>query len=307
MKTDRKQHKHQLETNWLANFLGEQIESVKPIGVQVGIVAGVILVAFVGYQLWSSTSQQSQTEAWQAYLRATAGTADVEPDVLNTVSSQHKGTMAAAWAKLRLADDKLNSGVAKLLGDELASGPNPSAAAADFSDARDLYQEVADSETAQSSDLIQQRATLGLARAYESMGDGTSLEKARELYKKITTAFPDGLYAQEAERRLEDLQRDSTKRFYDKLTAYEPPQATGPGTPGVRPSDEFHFPAPGSGPGTILPKGTGGEDSSDKTSDEPKQTEDGDAAKTNKTSEPADEKKPAESDAKSDAPPKDSP
>jgi hypothetical protein len=85
--------------------------------------------------------------------------------------------------------------------------------------------------------LMEQRATLGLARVYESL---VKLDKAKEEYQRLKDKWPNGLYASVAAQRLEDLNQLATKEFYDWFAEYEPksPAAGGLGTPGIKPPFE---------------------------------------------------------------------
>jgi hypothetical protein len=86
-----------------------------------------------------------------------------------------------------------------------------------------------------------QRATFGLARAYEALA-GTrqsqgELDKATEVYQELLQEWPDGPYGQLAAERLEDLNRRETRALYDKFAEFDPRPALPdvPGLPGTRP------------------------------------------------------------------------
>lgn len=236
MKTEHKRH---LETNWLADQLGKQIELVKPYGTHIAVGAAIVVALIVGYQWFSATNTATEGEAWFAYMKALNASAEPKPDDLSLVYETHKSTMAAAWAKLMLADSKLDSGNQHLFGDRFDSPPDRAKANADFAEARDLYRELLKDNQVQNSPMLMQRATLGLAQVYESRNE---LNKARDNYKKLLKDWPDGLYQSVAEKRLASLERESTKQFYDKLARYEPkiPEPSGPGVPGKKP--EFKLP-----------------------------------------------------------------
>ncbi|MFH1264987.1 MAG: hypothetical protein ABIK89_04625, partial [Planctomycetota bacterium] len=80
--------------------------------------------------------------------------------------------------------------------------------------------------------MLQQRASYGLARAYESLaGTQGGLDKAITTYEELVAKWPQGAYCALAMRRLEELERLDTKDFYDKFAKFEPrpPLAGGPG------------------------------------------------------------------------------
>jgi len=145
---------------------------------------------------------------------------------------------------------------------------------------------------------VRERATFGLARAYESLA-GTrqsqgELDKAMESYEAVVTEWPNGAYAEMAARRLEDLRQEETKSLYDKFAQFEPKPALPdvPGLPGERPSfDLDSLPEDGTLPGlpdSLMPGGA----------DEPTTT-------TEDDSPPADDgtTSPTDSDAPSPAEP----
>ena len=84
--------------------------------------------------------------------------------------------------------------------------------------------------------MLLQRATFGLARAHEAIGQGRWPKPARNIARS-PSKWPDSPYAAPAEARAKDLDRPATKTFYDWFAKYEPPRpmAKEPGTPGVRP------------------------------------------------------------------------
>ncbi|MFH1922126.1 MAG: hypothetical protein ABIP48_19860 [Planctomycetota bacterium] len=87
--------------------------------------------------------------------------------------------------------------------------------------------------------MLQQRASYGLARAYESLaGTQGGLDKAIKTYEELVAKWPQGAYCELATRRLEELERLDTKDFYDKFAKFEPrpPLADGPGGLGQGPA-----------------------------------------------------------------------
>src|SRR5690606_17554810 len=83
--------------------------------------------------------------------------------------------------------------------------------------AREAYQVIVGERGA--SDVARQRATHGLARTLEALNE---LDEARETYQKLVTNWPQGPYADEARNRIKDLERRSTKEFYDWFAMQDP-------------------------------------------------------------------------------------
>jgi hypothetical protein len=66
---------------------------------------------------------------------------------------------------------------------------------------------------------ILHRATFGMARTKETKGE---LEAAANLYREVTTKWPDGVYSQAAAQRLKDIESSGTKEFYDRFAKFDP-------------------------------------------------------------------------------------
>ena len=84
------------------------------------------------------------------------------------------------------------------------------------------------------------------------------LDKAIQAYEEVVRKWPDGAYASTASRRLEDLNREETKAFYDKFAAFDPQPAPsgGPSVPGSPPSfDSESLPSEASFPDLLGSQG----------------------------------------------------
>jgi tetratricopeptide (TPR) repeat protein len=179
-----------------------------------------------------------------------------------------------------LADTQLAKGVEALFKDRAAARKA-------LEESIDDYRAVL--QAAPPGSLLAERATFGLASAYESKDE---LDNARQHYRELLDRWPDGAFSGLAKDRLADLDRKTTKEFYDWFARQspkpEPPQ--GPGVPGEKPPFDLskvpdHIFEPGTGFDIKKPGGASEpEAESDERSDGPK-TE----------SEPADKKSGDES------------
>lgn len=254
MKTERR---HELETNVLASSLAQGAERVKPYGR--GVLAAIIAAIVIVLSWWYISVQNAaqSTVAWNEYIQAvSAGTR--EEKMLEDIAQQNAGSMVANWARLTLADWKLDAGSTALLTDRAAAKEQLLAASETFR----ALQSVNNAS-------IQERAGFGLARAYEAMGE---LEKARGAYSDLAEKFPEGPFAAAAKNRAAKLEQHGTKAFYDWLASYEPPAPLSgePGTPGARPdflkepdAGTLNVPSSLSDPAMKLP-GLGDEPAADK-------------------------------------------
>lgn len=228
MKTERR---HELAKNDLANWLGEQIEALRPYSgaISASVLAAAVLIfaAVLFYQKHQATSSQ----AWEDYFSALE-----QPDTnkgfeqLERMADDYPAdSPAALWSRLSLADTQLAKGVDELFKDRTAARKA-------IDDAIDHYRAVI--EKAPGDSLLAERATLGLAEAFESKND---LDQAREQYRAVLAKWPNGAFSSMAKSRLDDLDRKPTKDFYDwfakQAPVNKPPK--GSGTPGEKPPFEL--------------------------------------------------------------------
>src|SRR5690606_23613662 len=198
MKTERR---HELQTNALADALGQAVDRVKPFSQMIlgAVLAAVIIFGVVKYL--SVRSQEDTVDAWNLYLQGVASQQDGVKQ-LESVVNQYPDTAAAPWAHVQLADRALAQGIEQLFQNRADANEN-------LRKAEQHYQSV---KQMASDPLLLERATLGLARVYESQ---VQLDKARQQYQEMLSRWPEGAYAKIAQQRLDDLEQTSTKEFYD--------------------------------------------------------------------------------------------
>lgn len=212
MKAKRRQ---ELQTNWLADHVGIQLEAVKPY--VTWIVGGLIAVVLLMVVVSMRRSRQEETAAvgWQQFNEAstsgfTAVTRDEAPEVLaslkqlQSLADEHRGTALALYAELAMADIHLRSGQQQF-------STNNVSAKQQLKEAAKHYEAVA---TASDEVSLANRATFGLAKSYEWLYE---FDKAKEHYAKV-----EGPYGAQAQDRLRDLERPSTRDFYSKFAKWKP-------------------------------------------------------------------------------------
>ena len=212
MKSERR---HELQHNQLADALGQTAGRVKP---YLRLVGGlVVLFAVVGIAYAYITGKEGQRAAtgWDEYFEA-VNSGDREH--LTSISERFAGTSVAPWARIVAADMALMEGCGTLFKNK--------------ANARDLLRQAVDSYQTVLNDprdeMLRQRALFGLGRAHESLATLDDLNKAREDYKKLVKGWPEGVYTPVAKARLADLDKNSTKEFYDWFAKYEPVTAAPP-------------------------------------------------------------------------------
>jgi tetratricopeptide (TPR) repeat protein len=226
MKTERR---HELATNVLADWLGEKIEALRPYSAAVSVTALLaVVVVFAGILLYQKR-QASTAAAWSAYFSAIESQSpDDASDKLEAVAVDHPGSPAGLWSRLSLADTHLANGVEDLFKDR-------SAARKALDQAQQAYQAVLDEAPPDS--LLAERATFGLAETYESKNE---LEPARKHYQALLERWPNGAFSALAKARVDDLERKSTKDFYDWFAKQSTQTKPKPlGGPGEKPAFDF--------------------------------------------------------------------
>jgi len=203
MKSDRR---HELEQNELAQWLADWGERIKPY--QNYILGGVVLIAaaFVAYSIWARSERQRNVAAWEQYYSALDTRS---PGEMEDLIEAYPGTPTANWAAAVAADLRLANACNLLFSDKASANQN-------LREAVDLYLTVLD----ESDDPeLRERATFGLARAYEAQ---TNLDKAAEHYETVIDRWPQGAYAVVARDRLLALEKKSVRELYDKFANWEP-------------------------------------------------------------------------------------
>lgn len=223
MKTQRR---HELATNVLADWLGEKIEALKPYSAAVSVTTLLVVVVIFASVMLYQRREASTAQAWSDYFAAIENQSpDEATDKLEAVAIDHPRSAAGLWSRLSLADTHLANGVEDLFKDRASARKA-------LDRAIDDYQAVV--EQAPRDSLLAERATFGLAEAYESKNE---LEDARKQYRTLLEGWPNGAFSALAKDRLADLDRKATKDFYDWFAKQSPQtKPKFPGLPGQKPA-----------------------------------------------------------------------
>lgn len=233
-----------LQANVLASELDKRIDQIKPmIGwIVLGVLAlsGVVLV----WGVVVSLHEQREAAAWNGFYLA-SGSGDAAQ--LQPVIEEYPTSKASIWARQMVADSDLLKGTEALLVDK-------DEAVESLKKAVDGYETLL-AETTDPN--IQTRAQIGLAQAYESMGE---VAKASEAWEQVASNAKSETFAKHAKSRLEFLASDNSKSFYKWFAEFKPepkPQLnlppnlnTLPGIPDLKFPD---FTAPPTAPAPTAP------------------------------------------------------
>ncbi len=200
----------EIRDNDLAEQTVEIIDRLRPHMNTLLLAAAGLLLAAAGWVLVSSQSAATRSQSWDAYL---AGLSSGEVQSFDEVLRRYPGTPAAEWSRLVLADMALTEGTELLFADKDRAPPRLQAAV-------DLYSAILGTRP---SGMLAERATFGLAKARESLGQ---LDEARRGYAAVAAEFPTGALARLATDHAAELGRESSRQWYDWFAAQKivPPQ-----------------------------------------------------------------------------------
>jgi hypothetical protein len=215
------EHRHQLQTNILADKVGKVIQGMKS-GPKSTTVAvwGVVFVVIIGIILWQYTaaaSQSRQSAEWQTIDKAMHDPAK-GMKTLEEIASEDETSLTNRTARFQLARIRFSAGQAGLTGADRADAIKV------IQEARNLYEKL----RGQCADapLLEQEASFGYAKALEALtGVTTPTDPAADLaaaigeYKALAKKYPDSPLGKSAAKRVEELEGHSAEiaKFYKEL------------------------------------------------------------------------------------------
>jgi TolA-binding protein len=252
------QHRHELQTNQLAEWLEDAIERLKPYARAIVGVLVAIAIVFGVYSYLSSVERRTAAAASDQLITALEGGSLGE---LQSTAEAYRGTQPAAVAQLVVAESMLDNGTNQLYSDKRAGRESLFKAA-------DIFAGV---EKDSKDPMLRAWALYGLARAHESMGD---LDRARDDFQRLLKEYPESMLADSARNHLGRLNQPAVKEFYDWFAKQEPRPTLSeaePGVPGLKPSFDLKEPesvSPQRSPSDVkLPSALGGSGTSSTPAD----------------------------------------
>lgn len=207
MKTDRR---HELQTNQLAIYLERLWSDLQQYSMAIVGTIVAVLVVIGAYVYLNNQAEANRAISWEE-LQLAGG----EEEELDKVAQRYPDFPAGQWAKISRADQELSQGSDALFVDRAESNKA-------LTKALELYQSIV-KVTGSEPSLLAQRALLGQARTEEALG---KLDAAQASYQKFAEQYPASPYLIEVERRLKDVSRIDTKKFYDWFANYVPKPPT---------------------------------------------------------------------------------
>lgn len=185
--------------NELARAAVAAWERLRP---HLGTIAAVVGLALAGLVGWSLVSSQRDAELAQGWNECIDAVQRRDTARLGEVADRYRGTSAAEWSRVLLADAALDEGCALVFSDRKAGLERLTAAA-------ELYAAV---NADRPRGLAAERAIFGLAKANESLG---KLADARRGYETLAGEYPASPLRGLAEARARELGGESAARWYD--------------------------------------------------------------------------------------------
>jgi hypothetical protein len=213
------EHRKELQTNVLAERLGQVVQTIKE-GPSRGTVIvlsalAVVVLLYFAWRYFQQSSQEAESERWYKWDTVAS------PEQLKALAddTEMRGTLQERLARFQMARRHLADGLRDL-------GFNRASASENIRQAAEKYGKLAD----ESSDhpVLLQEALLGAAKANESLGE---LEKARSFYTKLAQQYPTTALGKDAQKQLERLDAASAGKDLDELRKDFGPAPAPAGTP----------------------------------------------------------------------------
>lgn len=214
MDTERRD---ELAHNDLADSTVALVDRLRPYLSTLALAALAAVGAGAAWTVISGQQAATKARSWDAMMTAIN---DRSPDALGEVARRYAGSPAAHWSQLFLADSAIAEGSQQLFADRARARERLNAAAG-------LYSGLLAERT---TPLVAERATFGLAKARECLGQ---LDEARRGYETLVAEYPTSAVRGLAENRVAALSRESTRQWYAWFDEAKPasPDAASSGSP----------------------------------------------------------------------------
>jgi hypothetical protein len=214
------QHRHELETNALADRMGRLVQGLKHSPKSNTLVFWVIAaLAILTLCIWYVASAGN---SWSEVWLQLDGQSDVNQ--LDQIARASPGTMPGRTARFQKARIELDQGLRNLYSAERKQSVQS------LEDARRLFLELA--PECANEPVLSEQAMLGAAKAEEALmavpkddkaseGRG-SLDRALELYGQLAKGHPDTFWGKHAAQHVQELEksRADVERFYAELRKF---------------------------------------------------------------------------------------
>ncbi len=194
----KSEHRHQLETNELADWIVRAAEQVRSRWLYIVGGLAILVATYAGVQYFTGASARHLKDAWIDFFGAN------NPGQFEAVADRHTGLVVSHYARLRAADLRFDEAKRELLTDY-------SGASLKLDKVVQSYDKLADDGEAPLA--VRRHAALGKALALETQGN---LATAKTAYERVANnvEFAGTAEALHAQARLKKLDEPLAKRFY---------------------------------------------------------------------------------------------
>lgn len=226
------QMEHELDTdsNDLATNALSLLDRARPHATAILATVTAGLLAVVAWLLISSQVAAGRSQSWNALLSAFASdNPQMLRESLADVIRRYPATAAAQWAEIVLADLAVSEGTDLMFVDRGRAAERLQAAVSSYGAVL----------ASRPSGMLAERATFGMAKAREAMGQ---IEEARLGYEAVAREQAAAGLKRLAAARAEALGRESTRQWYDWFAAQKvapPAPAATESTPAASPDDKL--------------------------------------------------------------------
>lgn len=217
----KSEERHRLQENEVERVLNRALPVVSTFWQKnqklIMSVGGAAALGIVAAIIWSSSGDESDTGPWTAMYRALGLEVSGDPDATRNLenladSTDFADSQAVVWAKLRAAQSHLQSGIGYMF-------TNRKAGTGELTEAKELFQSIIDDSS--SPPAARERSLFGLATCIESLS-GQDTQPAIAAYEKVILDFPETVYLELIDERIETLKKSSTREFYAWFSKQEP-------------------------------------------------------------------------------------
>jgi hypothetical protein len=239
----KNQQRHDLKTNALERIATQITPFFKQYGQRIvlGLCAAIVMLAIV--IIWVRSSSSKSNNAWQDMMGSVVSSSDAESFLTIADENAYQGSLVSVWARLLSAERHYQYGISHYFTDR-------STGVDELELAKKAFNSVL--KSGEANDVMRERALFGLARCAETMSEGNT-QDAVAAYERLLKEFPKSIYRDDAEKRIEILNKNEIQDFY----AWFSQQTTPKPEDLQRPSDGLSTGSFGAGP--LFPNDSGKE------------------------------------------------
>lgn len=175
-------------------------------GKKIVIVACLAGAGLIIFEQVKKSSEKERAQVWSKFATAEGAAG------LGAFATDHQGAVAGTWARLLEGEQSFRDGVRMQFSDRKG-------AESELKRAGEAFDKVLG--TANAPAVVTERALIGKARLLETTSDG-NFEKALEAYNAFLQKYPESIYKDSVQERIDALKKPSTKDFYAWFAKQDP-------------------------------------------------------------------------------------